>query len=331
MNKQIVYIYLLSVLISVSCSSQTKIERNGILLDMPTEYELTIDSSYNHKTTYIYKSILDEITYQLNVSEYFNNMYHSDSLKNIEFDLDYSQKSSKEFQEGTLFDVRHKSINGYPGKEYRLRNSYNSSINLRRVYIIKNNVVELTFSGPETKLYLKETTKFLNSLQLINIDKNIPPYLNIPSTEELKIRPYESNVKFSTEQRVEVLEYEDKKIIVVGSVEEFNPMFNDGLNAIGVMYVDFSKSLTDQERNDYINNYIKGQSSKYNNFTLLEESNQKDWKFFKFQYQLGEKKIFEERRLKFDNNRLYQLNGIYSNINIIPKKLSSFYQTFEIK
>lgn len=135
-------------------------------------------------------------------------MYNSDSTKNLEFDLDYTQKKFIKYNKVKLWNAFPKTLLGYPGKEFRYEYINEHKIAFKRIYIVKNLVYELTYEGSKEKAFQLEIDKYFNSLKLLNVPENIPRYLNLPNEDEIKNKPY--NIDFLETPK---LQLKFKKII----------------------------------------------------------------------------------------------------------------------
>lgn len=277
---------------------------------MPGEFETRYDTM-NYIKSIEYKSINDGVNYIFKLTRFENNMYHSDSTSNLSFDLNYSQKYFANDQNYTLFGMIIKSIKGYPGKEYRFKHTHKDIINFRRVYIVKNYLIEMIYESTGDKIYHLEIDAFFNSLSLPGYKDNPIPFLNCPSEEEIKSRPYQANFEGDTKQVIEANESEFGNVCIVVEIEERKNYKKDGIIAFGVTYMDFNFDLSKNEKIQVIEGIAMTQSQSYPNFEILNKSISSDISELRYRYTINGKRVVEKRKIEFVQNRIYNINAIF--------------------
>ncbi len=195
--------YIIPLLFIVGCSSKIDSQNNdnwGSPFETPEkefkinfldEPQKRITDNWPESIMYIDSGDIDNILYSISYEDHENNMYHSDSINNIEFDLQYTQK---EFVKKHFLLLMKQpqpiSILGYPGAEFRYK-TYNDTKAIRvRVFFVRNRVYKLIVETEMIKNYNKSINQFFESFELLNTNPNIPSYLNLPSQEELKLKRY---------------------------------------------------------------------------------------------------------------------------------------------
>ena len=91
--------------------------------------------------------------YELKATIYSDGQYSSDSLENIEFDLDYTQRKFVSANQVTIMNAVTKSIIGYPGKEFRYQYTVEDRIRFTRCYIVNQTLYSLTYEGPKSDAF----------------------------------------------------------------------------------------------------------------------------------------------------------------------------------
>lgn len=270
--------------------------------------------------------------YTMRITTYKNNMYHSDSLKNLDFDLDYSQRYFANSGKVNLIGMILKTVKGYPGKEYRFQYKFEDKIDFRRVYIVKNKVVELIYESAKDKLYNNEIDEFFNSFTIDGFEKNPTPYINMPTEEEIANRPFVANFPSETKQLVEANDTDFGKIALVIEMCELNPELNDGIMALSVLYTDFPKDLNQENKNEMLEIHKKTQEITFPNFSWIDNNEPEGSQLnLKFEYSIGDTRVVDSRKLLFDGNRMYTIMGLSTKQTQPNNRVNEFLKNFKIK
>ncbi len=195
-------------------------------------------------------------TYSVRGVRYSNNLYHSDSVSNIDFDLDYSQQKFLYSNELNPLSAVPKSVKGYPGKEFRYEYISKDKIRFSRTYIVKNTLYELTFEGVKKDAYHNRIDAFFDSFEPTSIEDRSPPYLEVPSAEEIGELPFKVRFPGKTERKIQVYEgFFGKISLVLDMHKSDNPesegyaylMTSYGRLPDGMDEADRQRILTDQK------------------------------------------------------------------------------------
>lgn len=328
------YIYLLIIFISNQSSGQittTNKKIDEFSITLKCNDEITKDETKSRSISKINCQI-DDVIYTVKLTEYNNGMYHSDSLKNLDFDLDYSQRYFANNGKVDLIGLILKTIKGYPGKEYRFQYKFEDKINFRRIYIIKNYLVELIYEGPKSKLYNTEIDEFFNSFEVEGFDENQTPYIKMPSEEEIKNRPFIAKFDSETKQIIEANETEFGKVPLIIELCETKPEVNNGVLALTVLYTDFPKELSDNNKKDIYELHKKTQELTFPNFRWIEITEPtKDSMVLKYEYSIHNEKVIDMRKVFFDNNRMYTVAGIGTKKSFPNQRIEDFINEFKLK
>ena len=215
-------------------------------IDFPAGLEVSVDSvKLNHEVHF--SASKGTSMFAVYSSSYTNNMYHSDSLDQIDFDLEYTQWKFAQTNLVTLGTVTPKSFAGYPGAEYKFKYQKEDKISTRRVFIVRNQVFEIIYESATTDQFSMEGEDFFNSFELYGIEQNAVPYLNLPSERELKNKPYSIEFTGETTQMVEIVDTEHGKVPYIFDMQEFGPYDPTNLSALGAGYILFPDETTHDE------------------------------------------------------------------------------------
>ena len=306
-------------------------------ISFPSNYETKTDSSlyFFKKTSICVPKTDDNLLYSISYSENVNNLYHSDSLKNIDFDLDYTQKQIVKNDFLRLISVFPKSVLGYPGKEFRYKSMVEDKYVRIQVYIVKNRVYELKVETNELNNFNKSINYFFNSFRLTGYPENSPRYLNFPTESELQNKPYLANFNGETEQRIQVFETIFGKACGIMDMKSISENDTSGLLAIGVMYAKIPKNgrVTSEEFLKIVDNLVDGVRKIYNEGKVISKEKSKICGYngikFKLTYKLGNKIINETKLVVIDKNNI--LYHIMAMSYLDTKEELNFIKSFKIK
>lgn len=317
-----------------SQSWKTVLNKEGnFSINFPFDVEEQFDNvSYPVRKTIVCKPVSDDnILYSISYSDYENNMYHSDSLKNIEFDLEYTQRNNGL----KLTSVFPKSISGYPGREFRYKSLREDKLVRVLVYIVKNRVFELKVETRENLNFNKSINVFFNSFKLVGIPENNPAYLNLPSNDEIKNRPFTADFNGESEQRVQVMETFLGKS---GSIIEMNKNTDQySMLALGVWYSKLSKNgkVTEEDFNRIISDQEANVGRIYSEGKIISKEKINIFGYngvkITMTYKLMGVKVNDVRLIFIDNNNTYfNVMAIYSEDKDIGQ-VQDFFNSFKLK
>jgi hypothetical protein len=166
-----------------------EISSSGFEISIPQPHTYSIDTSSQSKVIKEYVSSLDSAEYTMRITTYKNNMYNSDSISRASFDLNYSQRYFAKNTDYQLIGMILKSEKGFPGKEFRFVNNNEGVINFRRVFIVENNLIELIYAAPTSKLYHTDIDNYFNSFKLPGFEPSDRPFLSMPTDDEIENSP----------------------------------------------------------------------------------------------------------------------------------------------
>ena len=329
-----IYIYLILISLSHQSCGQTKLEKrtiNEFAISIGCSEKVSIEKSASKDISEL-KCEMGNTSNTIRVTTYKNNMYHSDSLNNLDFDLDYSQRYFTNTGKVDLIGMILKTVKGYPGKEYRFQYKFEDKIDFRRVFIIKNNVVELIYEAPKSKLYHTEIDGFFNSFSIENFDENPVPYINMPTEEEIANRPFEAKFPADTKQIVEANYSDFGKLALVIEMCELKPELNDGVMALSVLYTDFPNEMSQENKNEMFEIHKMTQEVTFPNFKWIDnEEPQGSQLKLKFEYSIGDTRVIDSRKLIFEGNRMYTIVGISTKQTEPNNRVNEFLKNFKIK
>jgi len=303
--------------------------------DSTFQFEIKLPCSGKIKldTTAVNKFIQYECSdghskYKVICTEYSDGLYHSDSLNNIEFDLDYTQKKFASTEHVKSTSTLLKTINGYPGKEFRFEHFEKDIIYFRRVYIVKNRVYELLYEAPKEKAFNTEIDDYYNSFRLVGIPDNEKPYLNLPPNEEIQNRPFDINFFGKTELSVEYQENFLGKIPIVTEGNQIKDEDRSGILALIVFYGILPEGTTETQKDRLIREQMdlitnKGQ--------IINEKNIEGGKEISITYTVATVPIIDKRRLIFKGNKYYNVCAMYLKEKPESKRVNEFMDSFHIK
>lgn len=336
-------LYLFSILLLIACTSQINGQHpdspelefkdpHGMFkinfIHTPTKYQTKdwpVETIYQDSG----QAEISNILYSISYRDYENGMYHSDSINNIEFDIQYSQK--KIMQKYSLELMRppfQTSILGYPGAEFRYK-TYDGTKAVRvKVFIVKNRLYILKVETLMQNNFNKGINKFMDSFELLNLKENEKPYLNLPSKEELKNKPY--TIKFPTKSentQTRVIPFQfasEKHAFIMEMVQTDTEILEQEQNLLyGVGFVNLPKGqdITEEAFNAILIDLKKIQTAGYSETVLLKENSIKTDKA------IGAELLVELTmmgiRMEMYTQLLYFKNTCFQIQVMTPKKYSS--------
>jgi hypothetical protein len=323
--------------IGVSTKEGFKIVDDDFEITFPNQPVDKIDStSYNksRRIIYVAKGKDDNLRYELSYIEYQDNMYHSDSLESIEFDLDYTQIDLAYSDSLELTNSNYSSVAGYPAKEFRYKTVTNDKRIRVFVIFVKNRVYTIRVDTEESKNYNKHINQFIKSFQLRNIKENIPPFLSLPTEDEMNNPPFIVNFQGKTERRIQVRESLYGKTAFIFEVNEVKDMWS-GIFLLGVGYakIPVNDTISKEERLALISG-IEG--SAYSGYKMINSETIKEndyiGKRLVSNYYLANSLMRDIRVMFVTKENIYiEIVAIVIEKKPISKKVDSFFNSFYIK
>ena len=300
-----------------------------IKIKCPTEVSIDSLDYIDQKT---YKCQKGDVTLTIIRTVYDNGMYHSDSLKTLEFDLDYTQRKFMENNQIRVIGAVPRIVQGYPGKEFRFEYLIEDKIAFRRVYIVKNTLYELFYEAPKYKSFHNEIDEFFNSFMVLNIEENEKPYFIMPSEEEINNLPYTANFHGKTIKKVEVVDSYHGKLAVIAEANEIRDKDKSGIISLMILQTVLPNNVSEEDKKTIIKDQTELVFNMYADAQLLEEKyDDKGRKISIFSYKIGGvEKVIDERISFFQNDKMYLINALYRANKPKDKRVDEFFESFKI-
>lgn len=315
-----------------SQNSVSEIESDGINIVLPETYTYSIDTSSQSKAIKEYESSLDSITYIMRITTYENNMYNSDSMHRASFDLNYSQRYFANNPNYRLIGLLLKSVKGYPGKEFRFVSSNENRINFRQVFIVENNLVELIYAAPLTRLYDTSIDEYFNSFKLPGFEPLEPPFLNFPTESEIVNSPITANFIKTPTVQIEANETDNGNLVMIIKGAQVDPAHYNGLIFQAVLFGRFSDALDENDKQRYLDGYVKTQLGNYPASQLITLTDDDVWTKLTFEYDIKGQRVVDRRWLRFKGEtELLIANGVHLKSSEGVKHVRNFLENVSIK
>ena len=300
-----------------------------IKIKCPTEVVVDTLDYIDQKT---YKCRKGRVTLTVIRTAYDNGMYHSDSLKNLEYDLDYTQRKFTDNNQVRVLGTIPQVMKGYPGKEFRYEYWLEDKITFCRVYIVKNVLYEIFYEGPKAKKFQNEIDEFFDSFTLLNVAENPTPYFVMPAQEEIDNPPYTANFHGETTTKINVMNAFGSKAAIIAKVNDIRDKDNSGIISLLVWYAEMPSEVSEDNKVAVINNQLKSIFNIYPTAVLLDDNyDAKGRRNYKVQYKIGGvEPVIEERISFFYNNTLYLVSALYRANEPKDARVDSFLESFEI-
>lgn len=299
-------------------------------INFPNKLDIQIDST----------SVSDEVTITTSYSEGHcwlrcfedkYNYYHSDSLGLIEFNLDYSQRDFVQQNLVTMVQLLPKSLDGYPGREYRFSYDKSGDITTRRIYLVKNRVYEIGNTGPASEVFNQDLTDFFESFTLVNVGPNSIPYLNLPTDEELESPPFEVNFFGETKRKVEIGEtIEGEKAPLIIEINEVNNEDGSGLLALSVSYLLFPENNEDLGFDYYLENSLNSAFLLDPSTVILSKEKEENIASYRMTRVFNEQKCIQNIRYIYHNNIYFVISTISLYNSPEDDRIKAFFDSFKI-
>ncbi|MCH2043724.1 MAG: hypothetical protein MK212_06240 [Saprospiraceae bacterium] len=323
------YITLLSCLFSQILYAQHTVTNKefNLTFTFPDTYEKEIDE-YQYQENVTYTCTYGDFFLMVETAKYDSAMYHSEADGNIDFDLHYTQKEFIQSTRAVTISSEPITILGYPGREFYYKHQQLDQVTFKRVYIIKNQVIEMTVITPPNLAFSKRIRHFFNTLSLIDIPKRKTPYITYLSEEEIKNRPY--SVDFSGESEITnkvVDDYLDKIQVLM----ESRSLGDAERERLMVIYTPISTKKTIDDRRKWVQDQLNQVPRFKINTEIISTTEIENGLEFIIEYDLMGKRVWDKRRVFFNNKGYYTLSSIQLAGSSESKVTVRFFESFKTK
>lgn len=333
------YLYLISVsLIIWGCDdSLNKYNFEDFELSFPEDPIQEVKEESARQKTIIKSKGADDfnLLYEISYIDYDDNLYHSDSLHNLKFDLNYHQKSFVKKLGLTVTDMSPTSIKGYPAQHFRYITADRSKRIRTLVVFVKNRVYQLRVDTKVDLTHNKWITQFFDSFRLTSVGANKKPHLNLPTEKELNKPPFSIDFKSPTKRKIEIKETIYGDVALIGEVSEPKTRFDQTASQM-VFYSKILKKDINPKEIDLINQQLISENRQGGASWEIISNEPITFKGFKGSKRFSEMTFSGEKihmvSIHFiDSRKIYfALGGVYLG-DEVPKSINTFFDSFQAK
>lgn len=312
-----------------SCSAQEETE-NVYSIGEEVEFRVNFPCDPQIDTTdyLVHPSIrltcaVDNISYELIATRYTDGQYSSDSLEDIEFDLDYTQHKFVSANQVSVISAVPKTISGYPGKEFRYQYTLKDRIRFTRCYIINQTLYSLIYEGPKKDAFHNKIDEYFDSFIPLEVDNLDPPYFSLPSEVSEDELPYEIEFPKRPKQRIDIAEsFFGKAPLIMNLVQSDDP--EGEYIALMTSYTPLPSSLSSRDSLRLLNDQRMTVSELQIDSELIKEKDLEYGREYISTYSIAGRKVRERRQvLIFGDNYL-----VVTGIQLYSQKRNEWIQQF---